>query len=69
MLVSLTSRPEEQRSETLQKLARLAATTGAVAVDRMVQHRARPDPATVGRCREGGGDSGFNLFLARNPGR
>jgi GTPase len=45
VLVGVFSRPDEDGS--LQELARLADTAGAEVLDTIVQHRARPDPATL----------------------
>jgi len=46
VLVGLAGRFDADDAATLQELARLAETAGAVVADTIVQRRARPDPAT-----------------------
>lgn len=46
LLVGLVTSGDGSGNESLQELARLAETAGAVVVDTVVQHRARPDAAT-----------------------
>ena len=46
VLVGLAGRADGDAAETLEELARLTETAGALVVDRIVQRRARPDAAT-----------------------
>jgi GTP-binding protein HflX len=46
VLVGLLAASDGASSESLQELARLAETAGALVTDTVVQHRTRPDPAT-----------------------